>query len=69
MGLPGVSARGVSGPGRAPPVRCGASAPRWKGGAGDGHLRHRRRPQFRASEKNKKRFTLSAFLGNSKGSS
>ncbi len=34
MGLPGVSARGVSGPGRAPPVRCGASAPRWKGGRG-----------------------------------
>ena len=34
MGLPGVSARGVGGPARLPPVPCGASAPRWKGGRG-----------------------------------
>ena len=50
MGLPGVSARGVAAP-AAPPrtVRCQRAA--MEGGAGDGHLRHRRRPQFRASEK------------------
>ena len=53
MGLPGVSARGVAAP-AAPPrtVRCQRAA--MEGGAGDGHLRHRRRPQFGASEKLKK---------------